>query len=129
MTPFSFRLVAAWLNISTDNGPVLKSVKVICDGFVVSIWSFETGIGGRTSSSGGVCDSWGTAIDVRAFLLLREGVSSDNMGSKEFSVGIFSFKGRNQFYQIPHCRGSERSFPLIPYENNPYGYNTHASKY
>ena len=113
MTPFSFKSVAAWFNISKDNGPVLKSVEVMGDGsnwdgwygmdmavegFVVSIWSFGTIIGGRMSSSGGVCDSWGTATGVRAFLLRCEGVSSENMGSKEFNVGTFSFKEGTYFY-------------------------------
>ena len=32
MTPFSFKSVAARLNVSKDNGPVLKSVEVIGDG-------------------------------------------------------------------------------------------------
>ena len=57
MIPFSFKSVAAWLNISKDMGPVLTLVVVIVDGsnrggwygidtvvegFVVSIWSFGT---------------------------------------------------------------------------------------
>ena len=33
MTPFSFKSVAAQLNISKDNGPVLKSFEVMGDGF------------------------------------------------------------------------------------------------
>ena len=32
MTPFSFKSVAAQLNISKDNSPVLKSVEVMGDG-------------------------------------------------------------------------------------------------
>ena len=48
--------------------------------------------GGRMSSSGGVCDSWDTATGVIAFSLFCEGVSSDNISNKEFSVGVFSIK-------------------------------------
>ena len=72
MTPFSFKSVAARLNIYKDNGPVLKSIVVVgdgfnwggwygtemvVDGFVVSIWSFGTITCGRMSSSSEVCDS------------------------------------------------------------------------
>ena len=53
------------------------------------------------SSSGGVCDSCRMVTDVRAFLLLCEGVSSDNMGSKEFSVGTFLFKEGTNFIKFP----------------------------
>ena len=64
--------MAAQLNISKDNGPVVNSVVVrgdgsnqggwygtemVFDGFVVSIWSFGTITGGRMSSSSRVCDS------------------------------------------------------------------------
>ena len=58
---------------------------------------------------------------------LCEGVSSDNMGSKEFSVGIFSFKEGTNFIKFPTVGGCERSFPFIPYENNSYGNNTYTS--
>ena len=70
MIPFSFKSVAVQLNISKDMGPVLTLVVVIDDGsnrdgwygidmvvkgFVVSIQSFGTNVGGSISSSGGVC--------------------------------------------------------------------------
>ena len=111
MTPLSFKLVAARLNISNDKGPDLTSVavmgkgssqngwngiEVVVEGFVISIWRFGTDTGGRMSSSGRVCDSWETATEVIAFSLFCEGVSSDNMGNKEFSV-CFINQGRNQF--------------------------------
>ena len=116
ITPFSFRSVEAWFVISKDNGFVLQSgdvigigsnwdgwygIDMVVEGLVDSIWSFGTITGGSMSSPGGVCDSWGTATDVRAFLLLCEGVSSDNMGSKEFSVGTFSFKEGTNFIKFP----------------------------
>ena len=71
MIPFSFKSVVARLNISNDKGPVLTSVEVMGDGsnqdgwyeidmvvegFVVSIQSFGTNVGGKVSSSSGVCD-------------------------------------------------------------------------
>ena len=39
--------------------------------------------------------------DVRAFLIFCEGASSDSMGSKEFSIGIFSFKEGISFIKFP----------------------------
>ena len=39
--------------------------------------------------------------DVRAFLIFCEGASSDNMGSKEFSVGIFLFKEGISLIKFP----------------------------
>ena len=70
MTPLSFKSLAAWLNISKDNGPVFMSFEfnfgdeskqmgtfVVVEGFSVSIWSHGTNTGGRISSSSGVCDS------------------------------------------------------------------------
>ena len=39
--------------------------------------------------------------DVRAILIFCEGASSDNMGCKEFSVGIFSFKEGTNFIKFP----------------------------
>ena len=143
MTPLSFKSVATWFNISKDKGPVLKlvgftgdgsnqnrwsDVDAVVEGFAVSIWSCGTIIGGRISSSGGVCDRWGTATDVRTSFLFCEDVSSDNMGSKEFSVGIFSFKEGTNFIKFSTVE-VVRSFSVIPYENNSYGYNTYASKY
>ena len=53
------------------------------------------------SSSGGVCDSRETATGVIAFLLFCEGVSSDNMGNKEFSVGVFSIKEGTNLIRFP----------------------------
>ena len=62
--------MAAWLNISNDNGLVLQSVEVDGNGSKGDVWygmdivvsgfsicSFGTNTGGRTSSSGGVCGS------------------------------------------------------------------------
>ena len=71
MISFSFKSVAVRLNIFNDKGPVLTSVEVMGDGsnrdgwygidmvvegFVVSIQSFGTNVGGNVSSSSGVCD-------------------------------------------------------------------------
>ena len=53
------------------------------------------------SSSGGVCDSLETATGVIAFSLFCEGVSSDNMGNKEFSVGVFSIKEGTNLIRFP----------------------------
>ena len=64
MTPLSFKSVVAQLNISKDKCPVLKSVgftgngsnqngwskvDAVVEGFVVSIWSWGTVIGGKMS--------------------------------------------------------------------------------
>ena len=38
---------------------------------------------------------------VRAFLIFHEGASSDNMGNKESSVGIFSFKDGINLSKFP----------------------------
>ena len=43
----------------------------------------------------------GTVTGIRAFLLLCEGVISDNMVGKEFSVGTFSFKEETNFIKFP----------------------------
>ena len=113
MTPLLFKSLAAQLNISKDNGPVFVSVGFIGDdsnwkgifmvveGFLVSIWSFGTITGGKNSSSGGVCDSWETATGVITFSLFCEDVRSDNMGNKEFSVGIFSSKEGSSLIEFP----------------------------
>ena len=53
------------------------------------------------SSSGGVCDSQETVTGVIAFSLFCEGVSSDNMGNKEFSVGVFSIKEGTNLIRFP----------------------------
>ena len=47
-----------------------------------------------------------------AFLLFCEGVSSDNMGSKEFSVGIFSFKEGTNFIKFPTVEDVREVFLL-----------------
>ena len=103
------------MNISKDTGPVLTFVVLIDDGsnwdswygidmvvegFVVSIQSFGTNVGGSISSSGGVCEECETATGEITSSLCG-GVSSDNMGSKEFSVGIFSFKEGTSFIKVP----------------------------
>ena len=90
---------------------------------------FGTIMGDRTSSSGGVCDCCGTVAVVRAFLLLCEGVSSDNMGSKEFSVGIFLFKEGTNLIKFPTVEEVREVFLLYHMKNNSYGYSTYASKY
>ena len=126
MIPFSFKLVVAWLNISKDTGQVLILVVVIDDGsnqdgwygiyivvegFVVSIWSFGTNVGGIISSSGGVCEEWETATG-EITSSLCEGISSDNMGSKEFSVEIFSFKEGTSFIKFPTVEDVREVFLL-----------------
>ena len=106
--------VAAWLNISKDNGPVMilvdfnfgdesnwRGIFVVVKGFLAAIWSHGTSTGGRISSASGVCDSWGTATGVITFSLFCEDVSFDNMGSKEFSVGTFSFKEGTSLIKFP----------------------------
>ena len=81
--------------------------------------NFGTNTGGRTSSSGGVCDSWGTATDVRAFLIFCEGASSDNMGSKESSVGIFSFKEGISLSKFPIVEEVKEVFLLYHMKRIP----------
>ena len=71
MIPFSFKSVAVQLSISKDTGSVLTLVVVIDNGsnwdgqygidmvvkgFVVSIQSFGTNVGGSISLSSGVCE-------------------------------------------------------------------------
>ena len=75
-------------------------IDMVVEGFVASIWSFGTNGGGSISSSGGVCNEWETATG-EITSSLCEGVSSYNMGSKEFSVGIFSFKEGSSFIKFP----------------------------
>ena len=52
-------------------------------------------------SSGGVFDSQETATGVIAFLLFCEVVSSDNMGNKQFSMGVFSIKEGTNLIRFP----------------------------
>ena len=54
--------------------------------------SRRTNTGGKISSSSGVCDRWETATGVITFSLFSEDFSYDNMGNKEFSVGVFCSK-------------------------------------
>ena len=101
MIPFSFKSVVVQLNISKDMGPVLTLVVVIDNGsnqdgwygidmvfggFVVSIQSFGTSVGGSISSSSGVCE--------------------------EFSVGIFSFKEGTNFIRFPTVEDVREVFLL-----------------
>ena len=74
-------------------------IDMVVKGFVVSIQSFGTNVGGSISSSGGVYKEWET-VTGETTSSLCEGVSSDNMGSKEFSVGIFSFKEGTNFIKF-----------------------------
>ena len=142
MIPLLFKSLAAQLNISKDSSPkpmlvnfifddesICKGTSVVVEGFSVAIWSCGTNKGGRISSSGGVCDSWETATGVITFSLFCEDVSSDIIGNKESSVGVFSFKEGTSFNWIsPHRRG-KRSFSLILYEYDSYGNNTYAHWY
>ena len=127
MIPLLCKSVAAWLNISNDKGPVLTLVEVtgvgsnqngwngidiVVEGFAVSIWSFGIITGGRMSSSGGVCDRGETATGVKTSSLFCESVCFDNMGSKEFSVGIFSFKEGISFIKFPTMEDIREVFLL-----------------
>ena len=84
-------------------------IDMVVEGFVVSIWSFGTNVGGSISSSSGVCNGWET---VTGEITSCEGVSSDNMGSKEFSVGIFSFKEGTSFIKFPTVEDVREVFLL-----------------
>ena len=94
---------------SNQNG--WYGIDAVVEGFVVSIWSFGTNVGGSISSSSGVCDGWETATGETTSSLC-EGVSSDNMGSKEFSVGIFSFKEGTSFIKFPTVEDVREVFLL-----------------
>ena len=93
-------------------------------GLVVSIWSQGTNIGGIISSSDGVCGSWETAVEVTTFLfwLFSEKFSSDNMGNKEFSVGVFSIKEGTSLTRFPTIEEVREVFLLIPYEYDSKDY-------
>ena len=125
ISPFSPKSVAAQLNISNDSGPVFISVVlnfgdesnqrgtvVVVEGLLASIWSHRTNTGGRISSSGGVWDSVETVTGVITFSLFCEDVSSDNMGNKEFSMGVFSFKEGINFTKFPTMEGVREAFLL-----------------
>ena len=85
-------------------------------------------VGGSISSSSGVCKEWETATgEIKSSLC--EGVGSDNMGSKEFSVGIFSFKEGTSFIKFPTVEDVREVFLLYHMKNNSYGNNTCASNY
>ena len=85
---------------------------MVVKGFLVSIWSHGTNTGGRISSSGGVWDSGETATGVITFSLFCECVSSDNMGNKEFSMGVFSFKEGINFTKFPTMEELREAFLL-----------------
>ena len=136
ISPLSFKSVAAQLNISKDNCPVSidfnfgdgsnqRGTFVVVEGFSVSIWSHGTNTGGKVSSSSGVCDSWETATGVITFSLFSEDVSSDNMGNKEFSVGVFSFKEGTNLINFPTVEDIREVF-LLYHMNDSYGDNTYA---
>ena len=94
------------------DGSNRNRIFMVVEGFSVSIWSFGTITGGRKSSSSGVYDSWETAAGVITSSLFCEGVSSDNMGNKEFSVGIFSFKEGTSFIKFPPMEDVREVFLL-----------------
>ena len=104
------------MNISNDSGPVFilivldfgdesnqRGTLALVEGLSASIWSHGTNTGGRISSSCGVWDSVETVTGVFTFTfsLFCEDVSSDNMGNKEFNVGVFSFKEGINFTKFP----------------------------
>ena len=125
--PFGPKSVAAWLNISNYSGPVFISVVlyfsvesnrrgtlVVVEGLLASIWSCGTNTGDRISSSGGAWDSGETETGVItfSFSLFCEDVSSGNMGNKEFSVGVFSFKEGINFTKFPTVEVVREAFLL-----------------
>ena len=57
--------------------------------------------------------------DVRAFLIFWESASSDNMDSKEFSVGIFSFKEGISLIKFPIVEEVKEVFPLYHMKRSP----------
>ena len=52
------------------------------------------------------------ATGVITFSLLCEDVSSDNMGNKEFSVGVFSFKEGTSLIKFPTMEDVREAFLL-----------------
>ena len=99
------------MNISKDNGPVSIDFNFsdgfdqrgifVVEGFSVSIWSRGINTGSKVSSSSGVYDSWETVTGVLTLALFSEDVSSDNMGNKESSVGVFSLKEGINLIKFP----------------------------
>ena len=89
-----------------------NGIDMVVEGFVISIRSFGTNTCGRMSSSGQVCDSQETVTGVIAFPLFGEGVSSDNMGNKEFSVGVFSIKEGSYLIRSPTIEEMREAFFL-----------------
>ena len=123
ISPLSFKSVAAQLNISKDNNPVSidsnfsdgsdqRGTCVVVEGFLVSIWSHGINTGGKVSSSGGFCDSWEIATGVITFSVFSEDVSSDNMGNKEFSVGVFLFEEGTNLINFPTMEDIREVFLL-----------------
>ena len=141
ISSFSPKSVAAQLNISKDSSQVFISVVfnfgdesnqrgtlVVIEGFSVSIWSHGTNTGGRISSSSGVLDSQETVTGVLtfSFSLFCEDVSSDIMGNKEFSVGVFSFKEGITLTKFPTMDVVREAFLLYHMNYDSYGDNTYA---
>ena len=126
MIPFDLKSLVALLNISNDTGlefivlalnfdvdsVYMGSSIVLVEGIAVDVWSHGTNRGGRINSSGGVYDSLETAAGVITFSLFLEDVSSDNMGNKEFSVGIFSFKEGASLTKFPTVEDVREAFLL-----------------
>ena len=117
--------LAALLNSSKDKGYGFisfalnfgvgsrwRGMSIVAEGLLVATWSHGTNTGGQISSSGGVCDSWGTVMGVITFSLFLEDVSSDNMGYKEFSVGTFSFKEGTSLIKFPTVEDLREAFLL-----------------
>ena len=57
--------------------------------------------------------------DVRAFLIFGEGASSDHMGSKDSSVGIFSFKEGISLSKFPTVEEVKEVFFLYHIKRIP----------
>ena len=122
-----FKSLATLLNISSDTGSDFISFRfsfsvgsrwmgsstVLVEGFAVATQSHRTSTGGRISSSGGVFDSLETGAGVIIVLFLfLEDVSSDNMGNKEFNVGILSFKEGTTLVRFPTVEFVREAFLL-----------------
>ena len=87
---------------------------MVVEDLLASIWSHGTNTGGRISSSSGVWDSGETATGVItfSFSLFCEDVSSDNLGNKEFRMGVFSFKEGINFTKFPIVEVVREAFLL-----------------
>ena len=57
--------------------------------------------------------------DVRAFLIFDEGASSDNMASKESSIGVFSFKEGISLSKFPIVEEVKEVFLLYHMKKIP----------